>query len=190
MTLVDIGAKQRWRIRGGGAVIYRKSPPSSRQIAVRSVQQIPAEAKGAAVTWTAVAGSLATCVITTTASLAAPQPAAHAKNGDTHVIGEGSEQTLDCNDATLIVNSTRNTVNALGNCWAVTVMGSSNTVIADSVTRDITVYGYDQTVFYHNGAPIIWDHSRELGMTNRLQQVPGSGTVSATVIQKARGIEE
>jgi hypothetical protein len=78
-----------------------------------------------------------------------------------------------CNDATLIVNGTRNTVNALGNCWAVTVMGSSNTVIADSVTHDITVYGYDQTVFYHNGAPIIWDRGRELGMTNRLQQVPG-----------------
>ena len=24
MTLVDVGAKQRWRIQGGGAVMYRK----------------------------------------------------------------------------------------------------------------------------------------------------------------------
>ncbi len=80
---------------------------------------------------------------------------------------------LDCNDATLIVNGTNNTVIALGNCYAVTVMGSSNTVVADSVSHDITVYGYDQTVFYKGGSPIIWDRGRELGMTNRLQQVAG-----------------
>ena len=123
--------------------------------------------------WTTAAGSLATCVIAIAAGPAAPPPAAHAKNGDTHVIGQGIEQTLDCNDATLIVNGTQNTVNAKGNCWAVTVMGSSNTVAADSITHDITVYGWDETVFYHNGAPFIWDRGRELGMTNRLQQVPG-----------------
>jgi hypothetical protein len=140
---------------------------------VGSFEQIQPSSRGPAVNWTTVAGPLATCVITIAVTPAAAAPAAHAKNGDTHVIGEGIEQTLDCNDATLIVNGTRNTVNALGNCWAVTVMGSSNTVIADSVTHDITVYGYDQTVFYHNGAPIIWDRGRELGMTNRLQQVPG-----------------
>jgi len=125
------------------------------------------------VNWTTVAGSLATCVITIAATPAAPPPAAHAKNGDTHVVGQGIQQTLDCNDSTLIVNGTGNSVNALGNCWAVTVMGSSNTVIADSITHDITVYGWDETVFYHNGAPFIWDRGRELGMTNRLQQVPG-----------------
>ena len=122
--------------------------------------------------WRTVAGSLATCVITISATPAAPPPVAQAKNGDTHVIGQGIQQTLDCNDATLIVNGTGNYVNAMGNCWAVTVMGSGNTIIADSVTHDITVYGYDQTVFYHNGAPILWDRGRELGMTNRLQQVP------------------
>jgi len=104
------------------------------------------------VNWTAVAGSLATCVIAIAATPTAPPPAAHAKNGDTHVTGEGIEETLDCNDATLIVNGTRNTVTALGNCWAVTVMGSSNTVVADSITHDVTVYGWDETVFFHNGA--------------------------------------
>lgn len=135
---------------------------------VGSVQQIPADTKGAAVHWTTVAGSLATCVI----AMAATPPAAQAKNGDTHVIGQNTTQTLDCNDGTLIVNGTGNSVNALGNCWAVTVMGSGNTIIADSVTHDITVYGYDQTVFFHNGSPILWDRGRELGMVNRLQQVP------------------
>ena len=123
--------------------------------------------------WTSAAGSLATCVVAIATSSTAAPPTAHAKNGDTHVIGQGIEQTLDCNDATLIVNGTQNTVNAKGNCWAVTVMGSSNTVVADSITHDITVYGWDETVFYHNGAPVIWDRGRELGMTNRLQQVPG-----------------
>lgn len=123
--------------------------------------------------WTTVAGSLAGCVIAVAATAAAPPRVAHAKNGDTHITGQGLEQTLDCNDATLIVNGAYNTVNALGNCYAVTVMGSSNTIVADSVSHDITVYGYDQTVFYHSGQPVLWDRGRELGMVNRLQQVPG-----------------
>ncbi|WAC94509.1 DUF3060 domain-containing protein [Mycobacterium sp. Aquia_213] len=122
--------------------------------------------------WRTVAGSLATCVITIAATPAAPPPAAHAKNGDTHITGENTTQTLDCGDGTLIVNGTGNYINAMGNCYAVTVMGSGNTIIADTVTHDITVYGYDQTVFFHNGAPILWDRGRELGMVNRLQQVP------------------
>ena len=123
--------------------------------------------------WTAVAGSLATCVICVAAVPVAAAPVAQAKNGDTHVIGQGLEQVLDCNDATLIVNGSNNTVTALGNCYAVTVMGSANTVVADSISHDITVYGYDQTVLYKGGSPILWDRGRELGMTNRLQQVAG-----------------
>jgi hypothetical protein len=126
------------------------------------------------VKWTRLAGSLATCVVTFAAApavLFGPAPTAHAKNGDTHVIGQGIEQVLDCNDATLMVNGTSNIVTAKGNCWAVTVMGSSNVVVADSVTHDITAYGYDQTVFFHGGDPIIWDRGRELGMVNRLQRV-------------------
>jgi hypothetical protein len=121
---------------------------------------------------TSVAGSLlACCAVTFAATLATPPATAHAKNGDTHFIGQGIEQVLDCNDATLLVNGTSNIVTAKGNCWAVTVMGSSNTVVADFVTHDITVYGYDETVFFHNGDPIIWDRGRELGMVNRLQRV-------------------
>ncbi|TAM73372.1 DUF3060 domain-containing protein [Mycobacterium sp.] len=125
--------------------------------------------------WTTAAGSLATGALAVAAgfaaTVAAPPPLAQAKNGDTHVIGEDIEQTIDCNDATLLVNGTGITVTALGNCYAVTVMGSSNVVVADSVSHDITVYGYDQTVFYKSGQPFLWDRGRELGMTNRLQQV-------------------
>jgi hypothetical protein len=53
----------------------------------------------------------------------------------------------------------------------VTVQGSSNVVVADNVVNDITVYGFDQTVFYKSGEPFVWDRGRELGMTNRIDRV-------------------
>jgi hypothetical protein len=106
------------------------------------------------------------------AALASVNPVAQAKNGDTHITGIGVEQTIDCNESTLIVLGNNNRINALGTCWAVTVQGSSNVVVADNVVNDITVYGWDQTVFYKNGAPIVWDRGRELGMTNRIDRVP------------------
>ncbi|ORB85554.1 hypothetical protein B1987_19115 [Mycobacterium kansasii] len=121
--------------------------------------------------WATVAAPLASCVLTIAVTPSALPPAAHAKNGDTHITGEGLEQTLDCNDSTLFVNGTANIITAKGTCWAVTVMGSSNTVVADTVINDITVYGWDQTVFFKNGDPFIWDRGRELGMVNRLQRV-------------------
>jgi hypothetical protein len=99
-------------------------------------------------------------------------PAAHAKNGDTHVIAQHTVQTIDCNNATLIVNGADNVITALGTCWAVTTMGSSNVVMADTIINDITAYGWDQTVYYHNGDPFVWDRGREVGMTNRLMRVP------------------
>jgi hypothetical protein len=98
-------------------------------------------------------------------------PIGHAKNGDTHVTGIGIEQTIDCNGATLLVDGTRNTVNALGTCWAVTVMGSGHTIVADNVIHDITVYGSNESVFYKNGEPFVWDRGRELGMVNRVGHV-------------------
>lgn len=108
----------------------------------------------------------------TAGALAIDPPIAHAKNGDTHIVGQGIEQTLDCNGATLFVNGSQNIINAVGTCWAVTVQGSSNVIIADTVINDITVYGIDQTVFFHNGDPFLWDRGLELGMANRLQRVP------------------
>ncbi|GAB3005398.1 DUF3060 domain-containing protein [Mycobacterium bourgelatii] len=121
--------------------------------------------------WTTVAGALATCAVTIAVTPAASPPVAQAKNGDTHITGQGLQTTVDCNDSTLIVNGTNNYVTAKGTCWAVTMMGSSNTVVADTVLNDITVYGYDGTVYFHNGDPVIWDRGRELGMTNRIQRV-------------------
>jgi hypothetical protein len=104
-------------------------------------------------------------------AFAAGAPSGHAKNGDTHITGEGIEQTIDCNGATLLVDGTRNTVNALGTCWAISVMGTGHTIVADNVIHDITVYGSSESVFYKNGDPIVWDRGRELGMTNRVSHV-------------------
>ena len=52
------------------------------------------------------------------------------------------------------------------------LQGSSNIVVADNVVDNIIVYGNDQTVFYKNGEPVVWDRGRELGMTNRIDRVP------------------
>ena len=91
---------------------------------------------------------------------------------DTHIQGIGIVQTIDCNNSTLLVNGASNQITALGTCWAVTVQGSGNVVVADNVINDVSVYGWDQTIFYKNGAPTIWDRGRELGMTNRVERVP------------------
>ncbi|HEX2214725.1 MAG TPA: DUF3060 domain-containing protein [Mycobacterium sp.] len=99
-------------------------------------------------------------------------PMASAENGDTHITGVGLVQTIECNNATVFVNGANNQVNVLGNCHAVTVQGSYNTVVADHVINDITVYGFNQTVLYKAGDPIIWDRGRELGMTNMINRVP------------------
>ncbi|CAN5383847.1 DUF3060 domain-containing protein [soil metagenome] len=99
-------------------------------------------------------------------------PAAIAKNGDTHITAVGLTQTIDCNDSVLLVNGSYNVITALGNCWAVTMQGSYNTVIADNVVNDITVYGFEQTAYFKTGAPAIIDRGRELGMTNRIARVP------------------
>jgi hypothetical protein len=123
------------------------------------------------VKWTIGCRALAACAIAIPFTLAGGAPIGNAKNGDTHIIGQGLEQTIDCNGATLLVDGTRNTIYALGTCYAVSVMGTGHTVVADTVVHDITVYGYNESVFYKNGDPIIWDRGRELGMTNRISHV-------------------
>jgi len=117
--------------------------------------------------------AVAACATAIAFTSAAGVPTGHAKNGDTHITGEGLEETIDCNGATLLVDGTRNTVNALGTCWAVTVMGTGHTVVADNVVHDITVYGSGESVFYKSGEPSVWDRGRELGMTNRISHVGG-----------------
>jgi hypothetical protein len=125
------------------------------------------------VKWTLACRALSACAVAISFMAGAVAPIGQAKNGDTHVTGEGIQQTVDCNGATLLVNGTDNTVNALGTCWAVSVMGSGNNVVADTVVHDITVYGSNESVFYKNGQPVVWDRGRELGMTNRVSQVAG-----------------
>lgn len=99
-------------------------------------------------------------------------PNAAAVNGDTHIVGTGLTQTIDCHDGTLFVNGSGNTITAFGSCWAVTVQGSSNTVIADTIVNDVTVYGFNQTVMFHNGDPALIDVGHQLGLGNRLNKIP------------------
>ena len=144
--------------------------------------------------WTVVARSLAACVVSLPVALTVGAPAADAQppgvcnplartcannsvvgahqGQDTHITGIGIVQTIDCNNSTLLVNGARNQITALGTCWGVTLQGNANIVVADNVINDVTVYGWDQTVLYKNGAPKIWDRGRELGMTNRIDRVP------------------
>jgi hypothetical protein len=119
-----------------------------------------------------VGRSLAACALAIPVAFGVGTPSAHAANGDTHVTGQGIVRTIDCNDSTLIVHGTGNTVYALGSCWAVTAQGSSNVVIADNIVDNVIVYGSDQTVFYKDGDPVVWDRVRELGMVNRIAKVP------------------
>ncbi|MBV9512757.1 MAG: DUF3060 domain-containing protein [Mycobacteriaceae bacterium] len=101
----------------------------------------------------------------------AAAPVAHARGeGDTHISGTAEELSIDCNNATLFVNGTSNVITAYGTCYAVTMQGSGNVVIADTITDDITVYGWNQTVTFHNGDPYILDRGRELGMTNNINR--------------------
>lgn len=119
----------------------------------------------------AVSASLAACAIALPVALGVGLPSAQAKNGDTHITGNGINQAIDCNESTLLVNGTGNTIYALGSCWAVSVQGSSNVVVADNIVDNVIVYGYDQSVFYKSGEPVVWDRGRELGMTNRVDRV-------------------
>ncbi len=123
--------------------------------------------------WKASSTSLVVTMVAVLGTLMVAAPAAQAKNGDTHITGQGVVQTLDCNDSALIVVGTGNNITAVGTCWGgVSVQGSANVVVVDNVVNDITVYGFDQTVLYHQGEPLVWDRGRELGMTNRIDRVP------------------
>lgn len=118
-------------------------------------------------TRTAVCFAAAACVALPVLQM----PTANARGeGDTHITGSGQSLTIDCNDGTLFVNGSWNVINTTGVCYAVTMQGSDNTVIADTITDDIIVYGNNQTVMFHNGDPYILDRGRELGMTNNINR--------------------
>lgn len=104
-------------------------------------------------------------------------PAAHAlpnatNPGDIVITNIGTNPVVECDGHTLYVNGSNNLVTVTDACYAVTLQGSYNTVIVDTVINDIQVYGFNQTVLYKNGDPFVWDRGRDLGMTNRIDRVP------------------
>ncbi|MCW2649418.1 MAG: hypothetical protein QOE41_3687 [Mycobacterium sp.] len=92
--------------------------------------------------------------------------------GDIQVTGIGTEPTLECRGHTLYVNGSNNVITVTDACYAVTLQGSHNTVVVDTVINDIQVYGFNQTVLYKNGDPYVWDRGRDLGMTNQIDRIP------------------
>ncbi|MGE2718332.1 DUF3060 domain-containing protein [Mycolicibacterium celeriflavum] len=141
--------------------------------------------------WTVAARSLAACTVVFPLLFAAPGAQAEPvvcnpllrqcadnsvvgahRGTDTTITGIGVVETIDCANSTLLVNGANNRITTLGTCWAVTMQGNGNIVVADNVINDITVYGWDQTVLYKNGNPLVLDRGRELGMTNRINRVP------------------
>ncbi len=74
-----------------------------------------------------------------------PSVAAHAKNRDTHVTGAGHRADAGLQRIHLAGQRHLRIVTALGTCWAVTVMGRLNTVVADTIINDI-VYGWDEVL--------------------------------------------
>ncbi len=107
----------------------------------------------------------------------AAAPAAHAlpnatNPGDIVITNIGSDPVVECDGHTLYVNGSNNVVTVTDACYAVTLQGSGNTVIVDTVINDIQVYGLNQAVLYKNGDPFVWDRGRDLGMTNRIDRVP------------------
>ena len=119
------------------------------------------------------AAALGSCAALSVGLSLAAAPAGQAKNGDTHIVGLGIVKTIDCNESTLFVNGQGNYITALGSCWGITIQGANNTVIADNVVNDVTVYGFDQTVLFKTGDPALVDRGRELGMTNIISRIPG-----------------
>jgi hypothetical protein len=102
------------------------------------------------VRWSTAGGALVAGAALVMVTSISGIPVAHAKNGDTHITSVGSVQTVS----------------------AVTMQGSGNTVVADNVVNDITVYGFNQTALFKSGEPALIDRGRELGMVNRLDRVP------------------
>ncbi len=45
-------------------------------------------------------------------------------------------------------------------------------VIADTIVNDVTAYGFNQTVVFHNGDPALIDIGHQLGLGNRLNKIP------------------
>ncbi len=89
--------------------------------------------------------------------LAAPPPAAHARRDNSMSL---RQHRADANASNyLLVNGTQNIVTALGTRGD---RDGLNQSLSPTRSSTITVYGWDETVFFRNGDPFIWDCGREL----------------------------
>jgi hypothetical protein len=70
----------------------------------------------------------------------------------------GTTTDLDCAEGkSLTVGGSNNTLTVAGTCESVNIGGADNKVNLDTVKRDITTVGLNNTVVYRNGDPKVSD---------------------------------
>ncbi|OBG98148.1 DUF3060 domain-containing protein [Mycobacterium sp. E3247] len=74
--------------------------------------------------------------------------------GNLVMINSGAKDKIDCNGGDLKLDGDNNTYTVTGNCDRLEIFGSGNHVAADSADT-IDVFGDDNAVTYHSGAPRI-----------------------------------
>lgn len=75
-------------------------------------------------------------------------------HGDLIMINSGAKDTIDCNNGNVKLDGDNNTYTITGHCRRLEVFGGANHVTVDS-TDTISVFGDDNAVIYHSGAPTI-----------------------------------
>lgn len=81
-----------------------------------------------------------------------PTPGQPPPGGSESVAGSRNNRTVACNDSTVFVSGTDNTVRLTGHCTRVDVAGVQNTVTMDTADA-IVVSGVRNTVVYLSGTP-------------------------------------
>lgn len=75
-------------------------------------------------------------------------------HGNLVMIDSGAKATIDCNGGNLKLDGSNNTYTVTGHCRRIDVFGSANHVTVDSADA-ISVFGDDNAMVYHFGAPTI-----------------------------------
>jgi Protein of unknown function (DUF3060) len=88
-------------------------------------------------------------------------------HGDLIMINTGAKDTIDCNNGNLKLDGSNNTYAVTGHCRRLEVFGGANHVTVDSADT-ISVFGDDNVVAYHSGAPTINKTGNNNIVTQRL----------------------
>jgi hypothetical protein len=88
-------------------------------------------------------------------------------HGNLVMINSGAKDTIDCNNGNVKLDGDMNTYTITGHCRRLEIFGGANHVTIDSADT-ISVFGDDNAVIYHSGAPTI----NKTGNNNTVLQRP------------------